>query len=157
LNLSLSLINPLKPKFAQIIYKKPVRTSQEANYASATKYDRLMLFRELISVYCGHNAECLCVHVLTTGHLRVKYNAIETCRDYTFLTSALCGAEWSAKLPSHFTLAKGFRYASVVAVHRRYRRCGRKTRFLPLPRVELRFLGRLTSNLVAIPTELSRL
>jgi hypothetical protein len=34
-----------------ILYKDPVRTSQEAHYVSATKPNRLMLFREIIAVY----------------------------------------------------------------------------------------------------------
>jgi hypothetical protein len=56
----------------QIIYKNWVRTSQETHYVSATKTNRLMVFRETVAFYCenhtehtntlyGHNAEFLCV------------------------------------------------------------------------------------------------
>jgi hypothetical protein len=34
------------------IYKNSVRTSQETHYVSATKTNRIMLFREVITVYC---------------------------------------------------------------------------------------------------------
>jgi hypothetical protein len=34
-----------------------VRTSQETHYVSATKPNRLMLFREIIAVYCENNTE----------------------------------------------------------------------------------------------------
>jgi hypothetical protein len=33
-------------------YKDTLRTSQETHYSSATKPNRLMLFRETISAYC---------------------------------------------------------------------------------------------------------
>jgi hypothetical protein len=50
------------------IYKNSVRTSQETHYNTATKPNRLMLYRERVAVYCknhmkhtntlrGHNAE----------------------------------------------------------------------------------------------------
>jgi hypothetical protein len=34
-----------------------VRTSQETHYVSATKPNRLMLFREIIAVYCENHME----------------------------------------------------------------------------------------------------
>jgi hypothetical protein len=34
-----------------------VRTSQETRYVSATKPNRLILFREMIAVYCENNTE----------------------------------------------------------------------------------------------------
>jgi hypothetical protein len=37
---------------AGIIYSNSVRTSQETHYVSATKPNRLMLFRETVAVYC---------------------------------------------------------------------------------------------------------
>jgi hypothetical protein len=57
-------------KFILIIFKKIVSTSQIAHYISATKINRLTLFRETIAVYCekstkyintqiGQNAEFL--------------------------------------------------------------------------------------------------
>jgi hypothetical protein len=40
-----------------IIYKNSVRTSQETHYVSATKPNRLMLFRETVAVYCENYTE----------------------------------------------------------------------------------------------------
>jgi hypothetical protein len=37
--------------------KNPVRTSQETHYASATKTNQLMLFRETVAVYCENHTE----------------------------------------------------------------------------------------------------
>jgi hypothetical protein len=37
--------------------KNSVRTSQETHYVSATKTNRLMLFRETVAVYCENHAE----------------------------------------------------------------------------------------------------
>jgi hypothetical protein len=34
-----------------------MRTSQETHYVSATKTNRLMLFREIIAVYCENHKE----------------------------------------------------------------------------------------------------
>jgi hypothetical protein len=34
-----------------------VHTSQETHYPSATKPNRLMLFRETVAVYCGNHME----------------------------------------------------------------------------------------------------
>jgi hypothetical protein len=39
------------------INNNSVRTSQEAYYVSATKPNRLMLFREIIAVYCENHTE----------------------------------------------------------------------------------------------------
>jgi hypothetical protein len=49
-----------RPNFFQIIYIKPVRTSQEPHYVSATMPNRLMLFRETVAVYCDHKKRKLC-------------------------------------------------------------------------------------------------
>jgi hypothetical protein len=38
-------------------HKASDRTSQETHYVSATKPNRLMLFREIIAVYCENHAE----------------------------------------------------------------------------------------------------
>jgi hypothetical protein len=47
---------------SSVIYKNPVRTSEETHYISATETNRLMLFRETVSVYCeNQNAEFQCV------------------------------------------------------------------------------------------------
>jgi hypothetical protein len=39
------------------IFKNSVRTSQETCYVSATKSNRLMLFREELAVYCDNHME----------------------------------------------------------------------------------------------------
>jgi hypothetical protein len=39
------------------VYKNSVRTSQETHYLSATKTNRLMLFKETVSVYCENHTE----------------------------------------------------------------------------------------------------
>jgi predicted Zn-dependent protease with MMP-like domain len=38
-------------------YSNSVRTSQETYYVSATKPNRLMLFRETVAVYCENHTE----------------------------------------------------------------------------------------------------
>jgi hypothetical protein len=69
-----------------------VRTSQEGHYVSATKPNRLMLFRETIAVYCENhkehintlceqNAEFSSYHTENTLRLRYKaqpVNAVNT-------------------------------------------------------------------------------
>jgi hypothetical protein len=40
-----------------IIYKNSIHTSQETSHASATKTNRLMLFRETVAVYCENRTE----------------------------------------------------------------------------------------------------
>jgi hypothetical protein len=49
--------NPLKTEFLVIIYKNPVRTSQETHYVTATKTSRVMLFRETVAVCCENHTE----------------------------------------------------------------------------------------------------
>jgi hypothetical protein len=39
------------------MYKNSVRTSQETHYVSATKPNRLMLFKETVAVYCENRTE----------------------------------------------------------------------------------------------------
>jgi hypothetical protein len=39
------------------LFKHSVRTSQETHYVSATKPNRLMLFRETVAVYCENHTE----------------------------------------------------------------------------------------------------
>jgi hypothetical protein len=39
------------------MYKDSVRTSQETRYISATRTNRLMLFRETVAVYCENHTE----------------------------------------------------------------------------------------------------
>jgi hypothetical protein len=39
------------------IYMNSIRTSQQTHYVSATKPNRLMLFREIIAVYCENHTE----------------------------------------------------------------------------------------------------
>jgi hypothetical protein len=40
-----------------LVYKNSVRMSQETHYISATKPNRLMLFRETVAVYCESHTE----------------------------------------------------------------------------------------------------
>jgi hypothetical protein len=40
-----------------VLYKNPVRTSQETHYVSATNPNQLMLFRETVAVYCENHTE----------------------------------------------------------------------------------------------------
>jgi hypothetical protein len=52
------VINPLKTEFLlNSIYINSVRTSQETHYISATKPNRLMLFRKTVAVYCENHME----------------------------------------------------------------------------------------------------
>jgi hypothetical protein len=44
-------------KLVYIALKNTVRTSQETHYISATKPNRLMLFRETVAVYCENYME----------------------------------------------------------------------------------------------------
>jgi hypothetical protein len=53
-----------------------VRTSQEAHYISATKPNRLMLFKENISVYCENH----------TGHINYK-NSVRTSQETHYVTA----------------------------------------------------------------------
>jgi hypothetical protein len=129
-----------------------------------------MLFRELIAVFCEHHMGHTYsvgrmqsfyvkadVHIVTTGFKRVKDHVMKTYKYHTFLTSARYGGEWSASLSGHFTSAKGSRYSFMDGAQSRYGRCGKENNFIPPPEVELRFLGYLTSSLIAISTELFRL
>jgi hypothetical protein len=40
-----------------LVYINSVRNSQETHYVTATKTNRLMLFRETVAVYCGNHTE----------------------------------------------------------------------------------------------------
>jgi hypothetical protein len=42
---------------SSVIYTYPVRTTQETHYVSAAKPNRLMLFRETVTVYCEKHME----------------------------------------------------------------------------------------------------
>jgi hypothetical protein len=50
-------VNPLRLNFFTILYKNSVLISQETQYVSATKPNRLMLFRETVAVYCEIHTE----------------------------------------------------------------------------------------------------
>jgi hypothetical protein len=69
-----------------VLYKNPVRTSQETHYVSATKPNRVMLFRETVAVYCekrkeytdtlcGKNAEFMYVKACGTYSGRTALNS----------------------------------------------------------------------------------
>jgi hypothetical protein len=42
---------------SSVIYTNPVRISQETHYVSTTEPNRLMLFRETVTVYCENHTE----------------------------------------------------------------------------------------------------
>jgi hypothetical protein len=104
----------LKTEFI-LIHKHSVRASQERHYVTATKPNRLMLFRETVAVYCknhtehtntlcGQNAEFCNIYksssYLTGNTLRLRYkpNGLmlfkETvpvhCENHTEHTNTLC-------------------------------------------------------------------
>jgi hypothetical protein len=75
---------------SSVLYTNPVPTSQGTHYVSATKPNRLMLFRERVAVYCenhtehtntlcGQNAEFCNIYksspYLTGNTLRLRYKA----------------------------------------------------------------------------------
>jgi translation initiation factor IF-1 len=49
--------NTLCGQNAEFWCVNPVRTSQETHYISATKPNRLMLFRKTVAVYCENHTE----------------------------------------------------------------------------------------------------
>jgi hypothetical protein len=51
------------------MYSNSVRTSQETRYVSATKTNRLMLFKETVTVYCENNTE----HTNTLCGQKIKF------------------------------------------------------------------------------------
>jgi hypothetical protein len=63
----------------EITFKNSVRTSQETHYVSATKPNRLMLFRDTVAVYCENHTE-LCgqkaefLNVIADGTYNYHYN-----------------------------------------------------------------------------------
>jgi hypothetical protein len=93
-----------------LVYKNSVRTSQETHYVSATKPNRLLLFRETVAGYCENRTEhtntlqtnirdfSLC---LTGNILRFRYNAqlvhaawgtvAVYCENHTEHVNTLCG------------------------------------------------------------------
>jgi hypothetical protein len=95
-----------------LIYKNSVLTSQKTHHVSATKTIRLMLFGEIMAVYCenymkhintlcGKNAATLYVYrnsVRTsqeTSRLRYKDQPVNVvcCKNHTVHTNTLCAAE----------------------------------------------------------------
>jgi hypothetical protein len=60
----------------KIIYTDSVRTSQETHYVSATETNRLILFREVIAVYCENHMEhinTLCAQNVETLYIRIQF------------------------------------------------------------------------------------
>jgi hypothetical protein len=55
--LQYKLVNHPKTEFLVNNIYNQVRTSQETHYVSATKPNRLMLFRETVAVYCENHTE----------------------------------------------------------------------------------------------------
>jgi hypothetical protein len=71
-NSPMMVLTLLRLNFFAILYKNPVRTSQDTQCISTTKPNRLTLFRETVAVYsenhtehantlCGQNAVFCCV------------------------------------------------------------------------------------------------
>jgi predicted Zn-dependent protease with MMP-like domain len=60
------------------LYENSVRTSQETHYVSATKPNRLMLFREMISVYCENHTE----HINTLCGQNVEFLILDRAGMY---------------------------------------------------------------------------
>jgi hypothetical protein len=59
-----------------MLYKSLVRTSQETHYVSATETNRLMLFGEIIAVYCENHMEhinTLCGQIAETLYIRIQF------------------------------------------------------------------------------------
>jgi hypothetical protein len=57
----------LLSKCVQLLFTNSDRTSQETHYVSATKPNRLMLFRETIAVYCENHKEHIFSHAKARG------------------------------------------------------------------------------------------
>jgi hypothetical protein len=83
-------INPLEPD-ERMNNKHSVRTSQETHHVSATKTNRLLLFREIIVVYrenhmehintlCGLNVETLYIRIQFVPHRKHYVPTTETNR-----------------------------------------------------------------------------
>jgi hypothetical protein len=53
------------------VYNISVRTSQETHYVSTTKPNRLMLFREIIAVYCENHTEH--INKLRGQNIRIQF------------------------------------------------------------------------------------
>jgi hypothetical protein len=64
---------------SSVIYTDPVRTSQETHYVSATKPNRLMLFREPVAVYCENHTE----HTDTLCGQNADFFLVEVCGTFT--------------------------------------------------------------------------
>jgi hypothetical protein len=82
------------------LYKNSIRTSQETHHVSATETNRLMLFGEVIAVYCenhtehintlcGQNAETLYIRIQFVPHRKQHFSATETNRLMLFLEKSL--------------------------------------------------------------------
>jgi hypothetical protein len=64
-----------------MMYTISVRASQETHYVSATKPNRLMLFRERVGVYCEN-------HVDTQMHSVGRMQSFSVLRQVTFVYTA---------------------------------------------------------------------
>jgi hypothetical protein len=59
------------------MYKNSVRTSQETHCVSATKPNRLMLFREAVAVYCEK-------------HTNLQIHSVGRMQSYIMLKQVVC-------------------------------------------------------------------
>jgi hypothetical protein len=81
--------------------KSSVRTSQETHYVSATKPNRLMLFREIIAVYCENRMKytnALCGQNVLNQAIRMeplgfKGLMLALCV-HTVISSGFCPSEF---------------------------------------------------------------
>jgi hypothetical protein len=76
-------VNALCGQNAEILYKNPVRTSQETHYVSATKTNRLMLFGEIVAVYCENHMEHI-NKIWAEGRVIVWNNQLVSLRNTLF-------------------------------------------------------------------------
>jgi hypothetical protein len=74
------------------IYINSVRTSQETHYVSATKPNRLMLFRETVAVYCEKHTEHTDTLSTETKRLMLFRETVAVyCENHTEHINTLCG------------------------------------------------------------------
>jgi hypothetical protein len=80
-------LDRVRPRsLSKVYFKNSDRTSQETRYISATKTNRLMLFRETVAVYCESHTE----HITALCGKNVEFSNVKsggTCNYHTALTT----------------------------------------------------------------------
>jgi hypothetical protein len=75
---------PTSRRLSYLKFKHPVPTSQETHHVSATKPNRLMLFRDIIAVYLeNHTEQTKTLFGQKAGFMSVKAGGVHSYR-YTF-------------------------------------------------------------------------